>query len=172
MAVSGDQKAPIKKWAEAAAEAAVASAIPSFLCYSNNSVQSINGTDVAIDWQVPNVTTQGADITWDTGNKSRITFPTAGTYEISASVYMTSLVVRASVGIQFRLNGSGKYGPVGASGYIRSLSSHNESSVHLTPFLVTVAAGDYVELVCNQLATAGTVNTVARTSYITARRLK
>lgn len=143
----------------------------SYLCYANNSTQNINGAAaVAINWQVPMVTVGGTDISWSSGAASRITINTTGTYRIDGLVYMTSLLQRGAPLIQVYINGS-LLAPVGASGYIRSISGHNESSCHINGLLQDLTAGDYIELKGKQGALAGAVNTSARTSYITVERI-
>ena len=143
---------------------------PSYLTRSNGTVQNLNGTNVAVNLQTLDASA-GDDLDWNAANRSRIEIVNDGDYKISFNLYGESTNTRANVIAQLRLNGTTFFGPKTACGYIRNTSGHNESSVHLAPFIYTLSAGDYIEIVCNQAAIAGNWDTTIGTSNITVERL-
>lgn len=132
----------------------------SYHARQNTGSQNLNGTNVAVTWSQV-VADQGSDITWDVANPSRFSIATTGCYRITWNLMgTTTSTQRANITSQLRLNGTAMRGPVGASGYLRYASAADTSSVHAA-FIYPLTAGDYVEVICNQEAAAGTWNTVS-----------
>ena len=131
---------------------------PSYMGRQNNSIQNLNGANVAANWNTL-VASAGSDVTYDVANPSRIELNTTGKYRISVNLKgVTTTTQRANITAQIRQNGTAMRGPKTACGYIRYASSHDESSVHLASFVYPFTAGDYIEVVCNQEAAAGVWN--------------
>lgn len=131
---------------------------PSYMGRQNNSVQNLNSTAVAVNWN-QQVAASGSDITYDGASPSRLTLATTGNYRISVNLKGSTVSTqRAAITAQIRQNGTAMRGPKTACGYIRYVSGHDESSVHLAPFVYPFTAGDYIEVICNQEAASGAWN--------------
>jgi len=96
-----------------------------------------------------------------TSAASGITVPENGYYLIFTSIRQDSNVQRSSVQVAFTINGTTQ-SEIGSSGYIRSASDHNESSVHLST-IYNLTAGDEIGLAFRrdpdgQQGNTGTVN--------------
>jgi hypothetical protein len=131
---------------------------PSYMGRQNNSVQNLNGTAVAVNWN-QQVAASGSDITYSLANPSRIELNTTGNYRVSVNLKGSTVSTqRAAITAQLRQNGVAMRGPISACGYIRYVSGHDESSVHLAPFVYPFTAGDYIEVICNQEAASGAWN--------------
>lgn len=109
-----------------------------------------------------------------------IIVPETGIYMISASLYMTTNVQRASVGMKFAVSGTdGVEGTAlpgtAAMGYIRSGSGHNEASITLTTIAQLVnnpgVQEDQVQLQLARLAAAGTVTLSPSNCVFTITRI-
>jgi hypothetical protein len=96
-------------------------------------------------------------------NPSRVTITEDGTYRIYVNLNFTSTVQRAAPKVQVRLNGTTLFDGTGASGYIRSLSGHNNASVNLT-IVEDLQNGDYLEVISTQDAETGTVTLIPNQS--------
>ena len=142
------------------------------LCYKNAAAQDLDGTNVAVNWGSAVHGVLGSAISWSAGNPSRVTINANGWYLISCDVYGESITQRANITLQIRKDGSTFIGPKAASGYIRALSGHNESSVHIGGFSAYLTSGTYIEAVANTAAAAGSWNTVIDTSTIFVTQLQ
>ena len=134
-------------------------------------------TDESIDYN-----TNGVAVKWDSehikdreyyshdsaNTPKEITFDQAGLYDVSAVLAQHSFVNRSNVGIRFEINGTVLDG-IGASGYIRNGSGHNDSSAEFQR-LVDVSAGDVLTVTCRIKGNNGTVNTVANQSMLTIEK--
>ena len=84
--------------------------------------------------------------------------------EVSGSLYMYSTVARANVEVAIAINGVAR--PViGAGGYIRNTSGHNNSSSDVADGF-NVANGDIITLVARQEAESGTVTSPVGSSML------
>ena len=105
----------------------------------------------------------------------KITILAAATYELSASVAFdaqSSSAARYNGILRFRLNGTTDFGPQGKSGYIRDVTGHDESSLHVQTFPVTLARFDYIHLkVDRESDPTGTINTTPGASALYIRRI-
>ena len=79
-----------------------------------------------------------------TSSATGITVPENGYYLVFTSIRQDSNVQRSSVQVAFTINGTVQ-SEIGSSGYIRSSSGHNESSVHLST-IYNLTAGDEIGL--------------------------
>ena len=115
-------------------------------------------------------TTEANGVSIVSGN--RITFAYAGTYEIEFSIQFHNVDNQGSdVNVWFRKNGS-DIADSNSRFTIPSKSNNNGYLIAVTPYLVTVAAGDYVQIVWSaedntttkiETLAAGTTPTVPRT---------
>lgn len=138
--------------------ASISTFTPSYMGRQNNSVQNLNGTAVAVNWN-QQVAAAGSDITYNVANPSRLTLATTGNYRVSVNLKGSTVSTqRAAITAQLRQNGVAMRGPISACGYIRYASGHEESSVHIAAFVYPFTAGDFIEIVCNQEAAAGVWN--------------
>lgn len=106
--------------------------------------------------------------------------PVTGIYMISASLYYTTTVQRASIGMRFAISpDDGVQGTeipgVAAMGYVRSTSGHNEASITLTTIaqLINIPGTreDQVQLQFARLAAAGTCTLVPDNCVFTITRI-
>lgn len=88
----------------------------------------------------------------------------AGRVRASASLHITSTNQRPNLNVRLAVNGVGLPG-FGASGYIRSQSDHDHSSVSITRY-VDVAAGDVITVETEQEAWTGGVTMTAGNSLL------
>jgi hypothetical protein len=134
---------------------------------TQDTVTNYNGTNVAVAWDQAAHINEGVVFTHSAvTNNSRISVDRDGIYRISCVLHFTSTVQRAAVYAEVRVGGSTVLSGRGASGYIRaSTTTHDESSVHIN-ILANLSASDYIEIITNQEAQAGTVNLVSNTSEI------
>jgi hypothetical protein len=115
-------------------------------------------------------TTEANGVSIVSGN--RITFAYAGTYEIEFSIQFHNVDNQGSdVNVWFRKNGA-DIADSNSRFTIPSKSNNNGYLIAVTPYLVTVAAGDYVQIVWSaedntttkiETLAAGTTPTVPRT---------
>jgi hypothetical protein len=115
-------------------------------------------------------TAQANGVSITSGN--RITFAYAGTYEVKFSIQFHNVETNASdVNVWFRLNGS-DIADSNSRFTIPSKQNNNGYLIAITPFIVTVTAGQYVQIVwsCDDNTTTkietlapGTTPTVPRT---------
>jgi len=86
---------------------------------------------------------------------NQVTITQAGRYSINVNIAITSTVQRASPEIRITVNGTA-VGTYGSTGYIRSMGSHNESSINFTEVL-QLNANDVVRITGSQGASSGAV---------------
>ena len=85
-----------------------------------------------------------------------ISVPKTGYYMVTFNGRLTSGAVRTNVIFRFHVNGGDLTNDISLNNYVRFDSSHTESSVNLTAFLL-LNANDEIG-VSGQQAAAGTVN--------------
>jgi hypothetical protein len=111
-------------------------------------------SDVVIEWDTPKIVDDGfAHST--ASNPSRLTISDAGRYRIYVSLAYDSGGERVNPRIRIRKNGSIFLDGEGLSGYIRAASGHNEGSNSIM-VVEQFAAGDYIEVITDQIANSGT----------------
>lgn len=105
------------------------------------------GTGTVLPWETEVENTCGSDVTWSSGNNTRLTIGADGQYEVCAFVVVEDATTqRQQAALQIRINGA-LNGYQRGSGYIRSTGSSWGYWVYemtCTPF--ELEAGDYVEL--------------------------
>jgi len=88
----------------------------------------------------------------------------------TVNLHITAAFNRANLLVRFRLNGVA-FGPIGASGYIRNATGHNESSITITTW-VSMTTGDVITVETLREAGAGTITMdTAGTSQLLLERL-
>lgn len=100
-----------------------------------------------------------------------VTIAAAGTYRIYSNLVMTSTVSRASVRVQIAYNGTTVFAGQGSTGYIKSTSGHNESSVAVED-IRELAAGDTVRIRTSREAASGTVNLISNASRFIIEKIE
>ena len=90
-------------------------------------------------------------------------------YQVTCTAFYTSTVQRASVGLAFAIDGA-QQPELSGMGYIRSLGSHNDSSVILTT-IYQMTAGQTIAPLFGQLANGGTCNLQGANSIIAIQRV-
>ena len=88
-----------------------------------------------------------------------VTINRDGVYDVASNIYISSPDPRTNPSVVIYVNGI-EQGVTGASGYIRDNQGHNESSVHVRQ-LLSLSAGDVVDVRCTRLANNGVVEAVA-----------
>ena len=121
----------------------------------------------------------GSDLTHSTSSDTHlVTVNTAGVYELSASVAFdaqSSAATRYNGILRFVFTGtySGGYGSEGKGGYLRDTGGHDESSLHIPVFAITLAAADTLYLnVKRESTTTSQVDTTAEASTLYIKRIK
>jgi hypothetical protein len=148
--------------------------IPGFqdsgLLISNAGGDSAIGTD-HIPWDTLKVSygNHASDYTYSLGTNT-VTINTAGTYEVTVNVAVTTIVQRWNGILEVTKNGTAIGYGASKTGYVRAQSGHNESSMMIT-VPVTVSAEDTIGCKVTDEAVTGTVTTVANQSYIWIKRL-
>jgi hypothetical protein len=148
--------------------------IPGFqdsgLLISNAGGDSAIGTD-HIPWDTLKVSygNYASDYTYSLGTNT-VTINTAGTYEVTVNVAVTTTVQRWNGILEVTKNGTAIGYGASKTGYVRAQSGHNESSMMIT-VPVTVSAEDTIGCKVTDEAVTGTVTTVANQSYIWIKRL-
>ena len=102
----------------------------------------------AIIWSNPAIVDTETTHMWAAGTPTRLTCRTPGWYELTASVTQNVLLANYMFTSAFRVNGAainGESTMVGDGGVMRSVNPAT---------LLSFAAGDYVELVCNHTYSA------------------
>ena len=142
--------------------------------------QDINAhaTENKMLWNVQTLA-WGVDLTHSTSvNTHLITINTAGVYELSASVAFdaqASAATRYNGILRFVFTGTitGGYGTEGKGGYLRDTGGHDESSLHIPVFAITLAAADTLYLnVARESTTTEQVDTTVRASTLYIKRIK
>jgi len=147
------------------------------LYLTSTTAQNINAlaTDNKVLWDT-HAAEWGTDIVHRTGtDPHKIAILVAGTYELSASIAFdahSSSAARYNGILRFRLNDTTDFGPQGKSGYLRDVTGHDESSLHVQTFPVTLARLDYIHLkVDRESDPTVAVNTTAGASGLYIRRI-
>jgi hypothetical protein len=97
--------------------------------------------------------------------------PDTGIYRVSTSAYMTTDIARASVEMQYTINGSSaNCADIASMGYIRGSNGHAESSLSLST-LMSLTAGDKIDLTFRRAANASTVVLQGASSSINIERI-
>ena len=140
--------------------------------------QNINAaaTNNLVQWNTQ-VTTWGSDFEHSTARSPQnITILTAGVYEISASLAFNA---QSSTSEHYNgiarmiLNGSTDFGPQAKCGYIRDVTGHDESSLHIQTFPYSFSASDYISLKVDRESSVTTaINLTAGCSAIYIRRIQ
>ena len=96
-----------------------------------------------------------------------------GFVEISSNVHIFSTGQRSGLQMRLRKNAVPE-GPIGSTGYIRAVSGHNESSLHISNYYMAVSAGDVISVGIRRESTTTTATrmTTAGSSSISIRRVK
>ena len=125
--------------------------------------------------------TFGSPISGKSGTgRGGIIVPETGVYLISATMYMTSTIQRASVGMRFAVSGTdGVQGTAlpgtAAMGYIRSSGGHNETSITMTTIAELIntpgVREDQVQIQFARMAVGGTVTLVPAQCFIALTRI-
>jgi hypothetical protein len=151
----------------------------SLLYLASTTSQNINAlaSDNLVTWNIRSPY-WGVDLTHSIStDPHKITIETAGVYEISATIACEpgsgATPTRWNGIARIRLNNSSNIGPQGKGGYLRMLSGHDETSLHITPFAYEFAANDYIWLkVDREATTTAQVDTTARASGLYIKRLR
>jgi hypothetical protein len=115
-------------------------------------------------WGSPSVNTiSGSSVT-----ETEVVLP-EGVYELTCTMCYTANVTRVSVLSRFAVGGILE-GPIGAGGYIRNTSGHNESSVTINHVIVISSGTATVTLNLRRGAAAGTV-TATTNSVLVVKKL-
>jgi len=85
------------------------------------------------------------DTNFTTTNDEEIVFEFDGIVKISVNLLVTSTGQRNTIQIRLKKNGTA-IGPIGGTGYIRAASGHNEASLHIATYCLTVSEGDTLNL--------------------------
>jgi hypothetical protein len=142
--------------------------------------QDINAhaTENKLLWNVETLA-WGVDLTHSTSvNTHLVTINTAGVYELSATVAFdaqSSAATRYNGILRFVFTGtlSGGSGPEGKGGYLRDTGGHDESSLHIPVWAVSLAATDTLYLnVARESTTTEAVDTTVRASTLYIKRIK
>ena len=155
--------------------ATVPASLGNFVTVTSQNINAL-ATDNLMEWDA-NTPAWGVDFTWSSvTDPHKITINTAGTYEMSGTIAVdaaASTATRWNGIMQFVKNASSNIGPQGKGGYIREASGQDETSLHITPFVATLAAADYIYLKVDREASTVTVavDTTARASVLYIKRL-
>lgn len=95
-----------------------------------------------------------------------------GTYLINVNTHQHSTSQRHAPQIRLRVDGTNE-GPIGSSGYIRSANSQNESSCHISGYILVVSSGTKVVQVTmgNESTLSGTCTWAAGKSSISVVKI-
>jgi len=148
------------------------------LYLTSSSALNINAaaSDNLITWDTQSVT-WGSDIEHSTSRSNHaITILNAGIYELSASLAFdaqSSSAERYNGIARFKLNNSTEIGPQAKCGYIRDVSSHDESSLHIQTFPYSFSASDYIWLKVDRESSVTTaINLTPGCSGLYIRRIQ
>ena len=96
-----------------------------------------------------------------------------GFVEISSNVHIFSTGQRSGLQMRLRKNAVPE-GPIGSTGYIRAVTGHNESSLHISNYYMAVSTGDVISVGIRRESTNTTATTLsaAGSSSISIRRVK
>jgi len=133
---------------------------------TTNFGSSLNGTNVIVDWDQTASIDEGPSVFTHnpSSNPSRIEVEKTGIYLVDVILTMSTASNTVSVNAQLRVNGTTLQAGKGAGGIVTT-GTHDESSVHINT-LVSLAANDYIEVVCNREAGGGSVTLIAGESSI------
>lgn len=134
-------------------------------CYSTITTNVNSITPVPVSWNGQDLVDSDAFTHSTTVNPSRIYVTSNAWYEISYNVYYADASSSSNVRGRIRKNGVTYLGRGVSTAYTRN-STDNAGSIDTGPFLVQLAAGDYVELICDQQGSSTTCNLVANDNYI------
>jgi hypothetical protein len=100
-----------------------------------------------------------------------ITVSTAGKYRVYAALSMSATVVRSNIRVRIGINGTTAGTASGQSGYIRSTSGHNESTVYVED-VFDLSANDTIRILTQQEAAAGTVSLLSNQSRLIIEKIE
>lgn len=86
---------------------------------------------------------------------SRITFNFTGIVEISANIYLYSILTRAAIQMRPKVNGNYIDSPYSVSTTMNPGGAPYNGSCVMAPFLLTVYSGSYIEMFCNVAGSSG-----------------
>lgn len=98
-----------------------------------------------------------------------ITVPNTGLYRVEVTYYMFSTAQRPNAACRFAIN-TVEQPEIGAMGYIRQNSLHDNSSIYLSA-LYQLTAGDVVNVLFGRLSTAGTVQLLGANSRMSIQQV-
>ena len=144
---------------------------PSYIRCILNQVADINtSNNVFIPYQAVNTTPQFQSGDYTVASDG-IEVSAVGIYKVSTTVYMTSAAPRVSVAMKYTINGSSATcDDIAAMGYIRGSNSHDSSSITLST-LLSLSAGDKVDLTFARQANAGAATLEGANSSINIERI-
>lgn len=112
-----------------------------------------------------------SDFTHDSAN-NRVTCNFDGVIEVDVSLGVQANTARYNGRLYVTQNGTRASAP-GKTGYIRNTSGHNESSMHVNGFLLSVSDGDQISIIIDRESTAtGAATQVANETLLSVRRIK
>jgi hypothetical protein len=100
---------------------------------------------------------------------SGVTVPSTGFYLCMVNAKEFSTLQRVNAAVKFTINGTIQ-SDIGASGYIRNLTNHSNSSVHIDT-IFSLTAGDVVGLAFGLLGNTGTVTLEGANSCVCLYRI-
>jgi hypothetical protein len=111
----------------------------------------------------------GASLSFTGG--SRIYIQTTGTYEISYVLNVNNISGSAkNIGTVIRKNNNADITPLSSSSFSQDVV--NESSTNVMPqYMVSLSAGDYLELLAFRIGASGVANTNANSSWLRIKKL-
>lgn len=139
---------------------------------NTNTTTNINtGTNFSTDVPIVGNYSDDGGSDFSQSGATGITCNFDGVVEVQANTHQGSGSQRPSPQIRTKLDGT-PIGPVGASGYIRNSSGHNESSCHIQTFRLSVTNGQVITIGSEQGANSGTVTLeAAGTSFLYVKRV-
>ena len=116
----------------------------SFMKRSSTDTASAAPT-LVIPWQTAEGSS-GSDVTWASGNNTRLTIATTGVYRIGGYVTFSTVTQRGQAAVEILINGVSE-GVYRGGSYVRnSGSSWDYWCIEVAPEPFSLTAGDYVEL--------------------------
>jgi hypothetical protein len=127
------------------------------LATNTNTTTNLNlGTNFSTTAPIVGTFTNDASGDFTQSGSTGVTCNFTGEIEISASFHYFGFATRANVRMRAKLAGT-QFGPIGASGYIRNATGHNESSCHITTTRVSVTTGQTITIGTDREGGSGTI---------------
>ncbi len=115
------------------------------------------------------VDSHGSDVSWDSGDNTRLVAETTGVYRVGASVTFESPGARTQAALQVLINGTWD-NVFRGTGYVRNSGfSWDFWELEMAPYPLSLTADDYIEVVLARVSGAGATYSTGGNNTATIR---